>query len=148
MEVLNQGVEEGLFRHILESIRGAGFYTMLGIELCSLGPGQAELAVVPDQRHANPLGGVHGGLIASLADAAMGNAVRSLGIRGVTVECGVSYMGAATMRDPLRGRGRVVKAGHHLVFAEADVLSGERLVSQAKGVFFRTGDILVGESGQ
>lgn len=138
---INQGLDERLFQHIVESNLNAPYYRMIGIKTRALAPGRAEMAVMIDEnRHTNPLGLVHGGMFASLADAAMGNAVRSLGIAGVTVECSVSFLGTVSAGVELVGRGQVVKSGRNILFVEAEVWS-DRLVARANGVFFNTGPI-------
>lgn len=91
----NTGIEPQLFDYINHSINETPFYNLLGIKVYKLGPGLAELETVAESKHMNPLGAVHGGLYMSLADAAMGNAVRSLGIKGVTVDCSTAFIAAA-----------------------------------------------------
>ena len=64
---------------------------------------------------------VHGGVIASLVDAAVGAALRSQvekGMGGVTVEMKVNYLRPA-VGDKLIAKGRVVKQGKSLVVGEA-----------------------------
>ncbi|MDD3023644.1 MAG: PaaI family thioesterase, partial [Syntrophomonadaceae bacterium] len=75
MKAENCGIEEGLFKYLVDSINHTPYYRLLGIEIAKVGKGTAELAVCANQNHANPLGAIHGGLIMSLADAAMGNAI-------------------------------------------------------------------------
>ena len=54
----------------------------------------------------------------SLADAAMGNAVRSLGIMAVTVDCTTSMISGAS-RETIKARGTLEKVGKNLIFASA-----------------------------
>jgi len=141
VDTVNTGVEEPLFNYILHSIRKTAYYQLLGIELTLLGPGYAELSVRAGETHTNPLGKIHGGLIMSIADAAMGNAIRSLGITGVTSDCSVAFPGAAQLGDLITARGKVVKAGRNLLFAEALVYANDKLIGQSKGTFYKIGDI-------
>src|SRR6266853_313655 len=47
----------------------------LGFELIDVGPGTATMELVPDaQKHANPMGTIHGGVLCDIADAAIGTA--------------------------------------------------------------------------
>ncbi|NSW83882.1 MAG: PaaI family thioesterase [Syntrophothermus sp.] len=139
IEPKNMGIDELLFHHIVEANEQTPYYRLVGIKTRALAPGSAELVVEIDERHTNPLGRVHGGLIASLADAAMGNAIRSLGVRGVTIDCTISFLSAPPAGALLVGKGRVVKAGRNVIFAEASVYAGEDVVACAQGSFFRTG---------
>ena len=140
-EALNRGIDDRLFRQIVESNREAPFYRLVGITTKALGPGYAEMAVATEKKHANPLGWVHGGLISTLADAAMGNAIRSTGKKAVTADYTISFVNSAAVSQELIGRGEVVKSGSHLVFARATVFSEEKIVASAMGTFFIVGEI-------
>lgn len=141
MTTINNGINEKLFDYILHSIQKTAFYNLLGIELTVLGSGCAELAVTAGEKHTNPMGKVHGGLIMSIADAAMGNSIRSLGITAVTADCSVSFPGAAQLGDIITVKGKVTKAGKNLLFAEAQVYANDKIIGQSKGTFYKIGDI-------
>jgi uncharacterized protein (TIGR00369 family) len=78
---------------------------------------------------------VHGGILATLADTAMGLAVRTVlqpGRRHVTVQLGVEFLSPGRPGKIL-ARGRSVKIGSQLGFAEADVTDqGGRLLARAR----------------
>ncbi|HEX7050418.1 MAG TPA: PaaI family thioesterase [Longimicrobiales bacterium] len=98
----------------------------LGIEAIEVEEGRAVFAAEPQEYHYNPLGVVHGGFTAALADTAMGCAVHSLLPKGVgytTLEVKVNFV------RPLRaGMGRVrcegsaVHVGSRVATAEARVV--------------------------
>ncbi len=140
MTVINAGIEQKLFAHLIDLAAKTPFYQMVGIRLRLLGPGQAELEVQTENIHTNPIGLVHGGLIMSIADAAMGNAIRSTGVIGVTVDCSVSFPGAARLGEILIARGEVIKTGRKLIFAEATVWAGDRILGHSKATFYNTGN--------
>lgn len=141
MKATNVGLDGKLFHYLQKSIKETAYYKLLGIELQTLAPGSADLQVVTDQQHTNPMGLIHGGLMTSLADAAMGNAVRSLGIKGVTADMSISLMAAARPGDTMIARGKVLKTGKNLIFAEALIYVGETLAGHSKATFFRIADI-------
>lgn len=138
---VNKGIETWLFEYMEKSIKETPFYNLLGVELVEIGPGEAALKVLPTEQHTNPLGIIHGGLLMSLADAAMGNAVRSLGIRSVTVDMSTSFVSSAMIGQEIIGRGKVIKAGRNLIFVEAAVSSNEKLLVKSTGTFFKTGEV-------
>lgn len=77
-----------------------------------------------DERHANAAGGVQGGLIATLLDAAMGDAVREgleEGQQVATVQLTVTYLNPGTPGDTLTATAEVRKRGGKLVLLEGDV---------------------------
>lgn len=141
MPMENAGVNERLFKYISDTIAITPFYQLLTIHLQKLAPGYAEVWVTPVREHTNPLGLIHGGLIMALADAAMGNAIRTLGINGVTVDCSTSFLSAASPGRALTAQGSVIKAGNKMIFTRAQVVDQEKVIAEVKGTFFNTGII-------
>lgn len=139
--VKNLGVEKSLFEYICNSVEHTPFYQLMGIHLSALGSGEAEVKLKSASQHTNPLGLMHGGVLMSIADAAMGNAIRSLGIKGVTADCSTSFIASAHLEGLLLARGKVVKAGKRLVYARAEVFSDGKMVADVKGTFANVGTI-------
>lgn len=139
MPVINQGLQEALFNYLVNSIENTPYYQLLGVKISLLGSGLAELEAEVSHQHTNPLGAVHGGLYMSLADAAMGNAIRSLGIKAVTVDCATSMIAGASAGEIIKARGTLDKVGKNLIFASARVTTGEKLLATARGTFYRVG---------
>ena len=83
----------------------------------------------------NSRGDFHGGVVASLLDAAMGVAVRSAypgGEGATTVSLTVNYLNPG--RGQLIGLGHVVRAGNSLASAEARVVDASgQVVAHAVG---------------
>ncbi|MBO8158348.1 PaaI family thioesterase [Thermosyntropha sp.] len=138
---INESIDEKLFNYIIKSIEETPFYRSLGLKLEKAGKGYVRLSVLPDENHLNPIGMVHGGLIMSIADAAMGNAIRTLGSRGVTADISVNFLSPPKKEKPVIAEGKVVKAGKNLIFTEAKVYSEGNLVAKSQAVFFRVGEI-------
>lgn len=141
MEAVNDGLDKQLFAYLQKSIKDTAYYQLLGIKLQRLAPGYAEIMVVTGQQHTNPLGLIHGGLITSIADAAMGNAIRTLGIKGVTVDMSAAFTAAARFGEMVVARGKVLKAGKNMIFAEAMVYSGDTLLGHSKATFYKISDL-------
>lgn len=137
----NMGIDQKLFEYIIHSIHETPFYQLLDLQVLKLGSGTAELEVVARKQHTNPLGAVHGGLYMSILDAAMGNAVRSLGVKAVTVDLSTGFIAAAALGEVLIASGEVIKSGKSMLFARAQVTAGNRIVADARGTFYRIGAI-------
>ena len=108
----------------------------LDFSLVEVERGRAVFEGTPDERHYNPMGGVHGGYAATLLDSACGIAVHSMlkpdqGF--TTLELKVSYLrGMNDTTGPVRAEGRVVNIGRRVAFAEADIRDAEgRLMATA-----------------
>lgn len=143
METENRGLDQNLFDYIIKAFGDSPFYQLMGLRVKSLAPGKAEIAASTLEQHANPQGMVHGGLLMSAADSAMGNAVRSLGVKTVTVDCTTSFLAAAEFGKDILAEGQVIKSGRNIFFTEARVWCEGKLLATARATFFKTGTIEV-----
>ena len=132
-----------LVEGLRERLRDTPFYGWLGIELVGARPGEVEVAFEAGPEHVNLQGLVHGGMLATLADTAMGLAVRTTlepGRRHVTVQLGIEFLSPGRP-GRIVARGRSVKVGRQLGFAEADVLDGRgRLLARARSMLSVTAE--------
>ncbi|HUR68868.1 MAG TPA: PaaI family thioesterase [Candidatus Thermoplasmatota archaeon] len=107
---------------------------LLGMKLASAGPGLATFTMDVDERHHNPMGSVHGGILGDLADAAMGYAVISTLAPDetfTTVEYKVNFLRPA-FEGSLRCHARVDTRGKTIAYAVADILNEEgKVVAKA-----------------
>ena len=117
-------------RELLEAIlrgdrEGPPVARLLGMRLVELGDGEAAFELEADpERHANPMGTVHGGILCDLADAAMGCAYASRlgeGESFTTVELKANFL-RPVRSGLLTARARVVKGGRTLGLVECDVV--------------------------
>ncbi|MDD3894392.1 MAG: PaaI family thioesterase [Syntrophomonadaceae bacterium] len=143
METENKGISQELFMYIINAFTASPFYQLLGFKVKSLAPGKAEIVVNTSEQHTNPQGMVHGGLFMSAADSAMGNAVRTLGIKTVTVDCTTSFLAAAEFGKEIVAEGEVIKSGRNIFFTEARVWCDNKLLATSRATFFKTGVIEV-----
>ena len=97
--------------------------------LVSIGEGEAVFRCTPDQSWLNPLGLVHGGLLCTLLDSAMGVAVQStqpVGRGYATIELKVSYLKPVAFDgSEIEARGKVLRVGRRIAFAEAHAYDGK-----------------------
>ena len=99
------------------------FYRWTGMRVVAAEPGSVTLDVDLEEHHANLQGFAHGGVLATLADAAMGLSVRSAlepGRRHVTIELGVHYL-RAVRTGTVTATGRAVRVGREIAYAEAAI---------------------------
>ncbi|MCH8614074.1 PaaI family thioesterase [Arsenicicoccus dermatophilus] len=97
----------------------------------------AGLRVTPTEAHANVNGGVHGGLLATMLDSAMGQAARDHlpdDKSAVTVSLTVTYLNGAKVGEELLASAEVRKEGGSLIMLEADVVRVEDDEPVAHGV--------------
>jgi uncharacterized protein (TIGR00369 family) len=88
--------------------------------------GQAVFQGIPQLKHYNPLGSVHGGWYATLLDSAVGCAVHTMMPAGrgyTTAELSVNIVRAANAKTgPLRAIGNMLHCGRQLATAEGKIV--------------------------
>jgi len=77
----------------------------LGMELISVGPGHAELAMTVTDRMVNGHKICHGGFIFTLADSTFAFACNTYNQRTVAQQCAVTFITAGKLGDRLTARG-------------------------------------------
>ncbi|WP_091111955.1 PaaI family thioesterase [Geodermatophilus dictyosporus] len=114
-----------------------GFAGRLGAALQEAGDGAATLAFDAGDEHLNPAGTLHGGVLATLVDTVMGQAVRTTTGDGevpATSQLTVTYLRPGRP-GRLDVRGRVRTRGEHLTICEADVEQDGKAVAHAVATF-------------
>lgn len=87
------------------------------------------------EQHLNPHGTVHGGVLATMLDVAMGEAVAQAGGESpVTVALTVTYLEPGR-EGRLEATARVRKRGKRLLVVEGEVTQGDEVLADALGTF-------------
>lgn len=110
----------------------------LGFTMTRVAEGGAWFSCEPHESHYNPIGLVHGGLVCTLLDSALGCAAHSLlpaGVGYTSIEIKVSYLRAVSPAGGvLTAHGWVTKPGRRVIFVEGDVRDGaDKVVATATG---------------
>ncbi|MDP9184204.1 MAG: PaaI family thioesterase [Actinomycetota bacterium] len=119
-------------------VASSAFYRWSGIRVADAVPGTVTLELDLDEHHRNVQGFAHGGVLATLADAAMGLSVRTAlepGRRHVTIELGVHYLRPVTS-GTVTATGSAIRVGREVAYAEAvvaDAAGGD--VARASGTY-------------
>ena len=114
-----------------------GFRSVLDIREQTADDGSARIEMVASDRHLNAAGTVHGGVLATLVDMAMGDAVRSS--TGASDVPATSQLTVTYLRPGEPGSlivtAEVRKQGEHLTVCEADVEQGGKPLVHALATF-------------
>lgn len=109
----------------------------LGMEPVDAEPGQASFRLELGEFHLNPFGIVHGGVLATMLDTAMGCAVHSLlpaAVAYVTGEMNVRFLRPALLAaGPLFCIGEVVHPGKSSMVASARIVDAQERVIAIAG---------------
>ncbi len=114
-------------------------WAWLGMEAVETGEGTATVEMTPTEDMTNHSGFVHGGMISTLADSAMGRSVRTLKpgvVRAMSFDLKLSFITAAKIGERLRATARVIHAGRRTVVTECRIEGPDgKLVATASGTF-------------
>lgn len=109
---------------------------LVGYRVTAVESGRARVEVDASARHANPMGTVHGGVICTIADTAMGAAYGATlgeGETFVTLELKINFL-RPVQQASLIADAVVVQRGRSIGLAECTVTDGDgRLVAKAMG---------------
>ena len=115
-----------------------GFRELVGTELASTGEGCAVVEVHAEERHLNPGGTVHGGVVYTLVDVSMAEALKTTIPEGderpVTIEIKVNYLEPGKA-GTLTSTAQVRKGGKRVTIVEAEVAQDSEVVALATGTY-------------
>lgn len=133
----------------LESANTISLLATLGIRLAEIGDRHALMDVVVDDRHRNYLGGVHGGLIATLVDTVsfFPKPLLPSGQAATTLDLNVSYVRAASVGDRLVARAELLHLGRRTASLAVRVTDQqERLVAHGTTTLLLISEVLISEA--
>ena len=121
----------------LEQVRGirdghfgvAPMQALMNMRLVEAEDGLVAFTAVPERKHYNPAGTVHGAFATAMLDSAMGLAVVTklpAGVGQTTLEFKLSFVRPMSSETgEVRGEGRVIHCGRSIAIAEGRLLGGD-----------------------
>ena len=101
---------------------------LLGFRVTAAESGRVVVELATDERHANPMGTLHGGVLCDIADAAMGMAYISRLADGesfTTLELKINFL-KPVWRTRLQAVGTVTKMGRTVGLVECEIFDESR----------------------
>ena len=112
-----------------------GFREHVALDIEPVDEGTGRVTLDAGEEHLNPHGTVHGGVLATMIDVAMGTAVATTGGQSpVTVSLTVTYLEPGRP-GRLQATARVRKRGKRLIVVEAEVVQDDDVVADALATF-------------
>jgi uncharacterized protein (TIGR00369 family) len=135
---MNERSHLNLQQHIQMMLNGsaapAPIASLIGFNLVSIGSGQAVIELDASERHADPMGTLHGGVLCDISDAGMGMAYASTlkdGETVATLELKINFP-KPVWKARLRAEGSVVEAGKIVGLVMCDVFDEKgRLIARS-----------------
>jgi uncharacterized protein (TIGR00369 family) len=117
-----------------ETVKGHNFGELVG-PIWRRGDGL--FGFVAAEKHRNHIGVVHGGMLTSFADQAMGmTGRRATGDkRHATIEMNIQFIGAVQVGDFVEAHCEVVRKTRSVLFIESKLKVGTRIVAAASGIW-------------
>jgi len=99
--------------------------------------GQPRFAFVVAPKHLNRAGNLHGGMLMTVADQSMAMTARVAtgGKRHATIELNIQFVGGVKVGEFVESQPEVVRATRSLVFMQAKMFVGPRLVVTTNGIW-------------
>ncbi len=99
--------------------------------------GDALFGILAAEKHLNHIGRVHGGMLMSFADQAMGmTGRRATGDKPhATIELSMQFIGAVEIGDFVEVHCEVVRKTRSILFIESKLKVGARVVASATGIW-------------
>ncbi len=99
--------------------------------------GDPHFGFVAGDKHSNHINIVHGGMLATFADQAMGmTAQRATGNKPhATIELNMQYIGAVQIGDFVEAHCEIVRITRSIIFMRGTLMIGDRVVASASGVW-------------
>jgi len=113
------------------------FMTLLGIEVRSVGGGQAHLSARVGPQHLNLHGSCHGGFLYSLADAAFALASNSHKVAAVALSTHMEYFKAVREGEVLEAIATEENLGRRTATYRVEIRRGVERVALFTGTVFR-----------
>lgn len=122
---------------VCRAFERAPYYVHLGMSASSDVDGESRVVLRFDPKLTQLYGGIHGGALMSLADAAISIAVATTVAEDevvATVDLSVQFVAPAGPRDVVAA-GSVTRRGKRLAFGRATLVAGHDTVAVAQGIW-------------
>ena len=128
---------------VRERATSNNYWRHLGVEVLDVDEGYVRLRVAVRDEFRNAAGApLHGGIISSLVDIAVGGALSTMhdasvgGVGQVTTDLNVTFIGAVT-GESVVAEGRILRRGRTVAFGEAELTDPdtERLVAKGRATY-------------
>ena len=135
-------LKEIITSKILESKTPAYFDSLIKTKIIELKEGESTLSMVIRKEHLNDLGVVHGGVLSSFADIAMGITCMTYDKKAVTSDLHIAFIRPVGLGATITAEAKVINNGKSLIRVGCLICDEtKKIVASADATFFVTGVI-------
>lgn len=138
-ERINENLTE-LQKQIIRFYHHNTFLDYIHVEIVPTNDGQVRLELAADEPHMNLYGIVHGGVLMTMADTAMGAACMVYNKKVVTISLSMEFMHAVPLTQRILTSATVLHNGSRTMTCECGILSNEgKMFAKAHAIFYVIG---------
>lgn len=137
---MSASLEQDLLAAGWEKIQTSGFTAHVGQFWRRQTEGDVEIGLIVEAHHCNNhLGTLHGGMVMTFADIALGSgAAKRLGaprFNGVTASLNMQFVAVAHVGEFISCRPEVVHQGRQMFFMRGLITSNEKIIASCEGIW-------------
>lgn len=109
----------------------------LGVEIVPTDDGCARLELEVKECHSNPYDILHGGVLTTMADTAMGAACLMRNKKVVTVSITLEFVHPVPINTRIITDAKIINEGHHIIVCECAMIDAEgKIYAKAHATFY------------
>jgi len=109
----------------------------LGIDIVPDDDGGVHLEIEVEEQHSNPYNILHGGVMTTMADTAMGAACLMRNKKVVTVSITLEFMHPVHLGSRIITDAKIINEGRHVMVCECELVdANKKIFAKAHAVFF------------
>ncbi|MBQ6975974.1 MAG: PaaI family thioesterase [Selenomonadaceae bacterium] len=122
---------------VIEFCHANAIIDFLGVEIVPTADGCARLELDVKKCHSNPYGILHGGVMTTMADTAMGAACLMRNKKVVTVSITLEFVHSVPMATRIITDAKIINEGRHIIVCECALIDAEgKIYAKAHAVFY------------
>ncbi len=122
---------------VINFCRENSILDFLGVEIVPTDNGCARLELDVKDHHSNPYGILHGGVMTTMADTAMGAACLMRNKKVVTVSITLEFVQPVPIKTRIITDAQIINEGHHIIVCECSLIDAEgKIYAKAHAVFY------------
>lgn len=128
---------------VIEFCHENSILDFLGVEIVPTDDGCARLELEVKPHHSNPYGILHGGVLTTMADTAMGAACLMLNKKVVTVSITLEFLHPVPMDSRIITDAKILNEGRHIITCECSMIDADKKIyAKAHAIFYAIAKVI------
>ena len=128
---------------VIEFCHSNSILDFLGVEIVPTADGCARLELEVKPHHSNPYDILHGGVLTTMADTAMGAACLMRNKKVVTVSITMEFLHPVLMESKIITDAKILNEGRNIITCECELIDeDEKVYAKAHAVFYAIAKVI------